>query len=263
MKKTMIAAVVSALTLSAFAGTSTPAGFTDDFDAALATSKKSGKTVYAVFSGSDWCYWCKVLEKDYLSKKEFTDEASKHFELVYIDSPRDKSKLSPKAAERNPGLTRKYGIRGFPSVKFISADGKASDASRPGKGVTPKAYAESLAKEVKLRPLIDKHVTPLADELDETLNPLFSELRKIGNPFRGEDEGKQRAAYKKSTAVLKKVLNKMKTMRAKIAKAKVPGEISYEKDRLLRRLDSNIKHIGRASEMSFDEAKKAYAPKAK
>ena len=53
-----------------FAKTSTPDGFIDDFDMALESAKKSGKTVLAVFSGSDWCYWCKVLEKDYLSKKE-------------------------------------------------------------------------------------------------------------------------------------------------------------------------------------------------
>ncbi len=259
MRKTMMTAVLSAFALSALAGTSTPAGFTDDLDAALAAAKKSGKTVYVVFSGSDWCYWCKVLEKDYLSKKEFTQEASKYFELVYIDSPRDKSKLSEKAAKRNPELTRKYGIRGFPTVKFISADGKASKASRPGNGATPKAYAQSLAKELKLRPLIDKHITPLSDELNELMKPYYGKLVAIGNPFSQKGEDKQRAAYEKSVAVLKEILESMKVLSAKIEKTKVPAEIEHEKKQLLSTLRSNIDGMSRACGMSFSEAKKAHA----
>ena len=99
--------IAAAMSLSIMAATSTPEGFTDDLDAAIAASKKSGKTVYAVFSGSDWCYWCKVLEQGYLSKKDFVKEASKKLELVFIDSPRDKSMLSDKARENNPALVKK------------------------------------------------------------------------------------------------------------------------------------------------------------
>ena len=141
--------IAAAMSLSIMAATSTPEGFTDDLDAAIAASKKSGKTVYAVFSGSDWCYWCKVLEQGYLSKKDFVKEASKKLELVFIDSPRDKSMLSDKARENNPALVKKYGIRGFPTVMFISQDGSGAKASRPAKNVSPKEYAKQLAKEAK------------------------------------------------------------------------------------------------------------------
>ena len=137
------------MSLSIRAATSTPEGFTDDLDAAIAASKKSGKTVYAVFSGSDWCYWCKVLEQGYLSKKDFVKEASKKLELVFIDSPRDKSMLSDKARENNPALVKKYGIRGYPTVMFIAQDGSGAKASRPAKNVSPKEYAKQLAKEAK------------------------------------------------------------------------------------------------------------------
>ena len=141
--------IAAAMSLSIMAATSTPEGFTDDLDAAIAASKKSGKTVYAVFSGSDWCYWCKVLEQGYLSKKDFVKEASKKLELVFIDTPRDKSVLSDKARENNPALVKKYGIRGFPTVMFIAQDGSATKASRPAKNVSPKEYAKQLAKEAK------------------------------------------------------------------------------------------------------------------
>ena len=141
--------IAAAMSLSIMAATSTPEGFTDDLDAAIAASKKSGKTVYAVFSGSDWCYWCKVLEQGYLSKKDFVKEASKKLELVFIDSPRDKSMLSDKARENNPALVKKYGIRGYPTVMFIAQDGSGAKASRPAKNISPKEYAKQLAKEAK------------------------------------------------------------------------------------------------------------------
>jgi thioredoxin-related protein len=149
MKKSLLTMIAAAMSLSIMAATSTPEGFTDDLDAAIAASKKSGKTVYAVFSGSDWCYWCKVLEQGYLSKKDFVKEASKKLELVFIDSPRDKSMLSDKARENNPALVKKYGIRGYPTVMFIAQDGSGAKASRPAKNVSSKEYAKQLAKEAK------------------------------------------------------------------------------------------------------------------
>ena len=147
MKKSLLTMIAAAISLCTMAATSTPEGFTDDLDAAIAASKKSGKTVYAVFSGSDWCYWCKVLEEGYLSKKDFVKEASKKLELVFIDTPRDKSVLSEKARENNPALVKKYGIRGFPTVMFIAQDGSGAKASRPAKNISPKEYAKQLAKE--------------------------------------------------------------------------------------------------------------------
>lgn len=147
MRKTILSLVVSAFALCVCAATSTPEGFTDDLDAAIAASKKSGKTVYAVFSGSDWCYWCKVLDEGYLSKKDFVKEASKKLELVFIDRPKDKSRLSESAQKNNPALLKKYAIRGFPTVMFIAADGTGEKAPRPGKGMSPKDYAKQLAKE--------------------------------------------------------------------------------------------------------------------
>lgn len=146
MKKTIFLIAVSAFALCACAATSTPKGFTDDLDAAIAASKASGKTVYAVFSGSDWCYWCKVLEEGYLSKEDFVNEASKKLELVFIDRPRDMSRLSENAQKNNPALLKKYAIRGFPTVMFIATDGTGEKAPRPEKGLSPEDYAKQLAK---------------------------------------------------------------------------------------------------------------------
>lgn len=163
-KKARVAAGMLGLAFCAAAGTvgkSTPAGFTDDFAAACAEAAKSGKHIVAVFSGSDWCHWCKVLERDYLSKKAFVDEAKKDFVLLFIDSPQDMSALSDAAKRQNAGLVAKYGIHGFPTVKILDAAGAEIGEARLQGDVTPKAYAEQLRREVKEGPLAKRHLAPL------------------------------------------------------------------------------------------------------
>ena len=92
------------------AKSSTPRGFTDNLDEALAKAKAEGKLVYACFSGSDWCYWCKKLEKE-------------DYVLVFIDSPENQALLSDHAKAENEKLTKKYGIRGFPTALILDGDG--------------------------------------------------------------------------------------------------------------------------------------------
>ena len=103
--------------------TSTPAGFTDNLDEALAKAKAEGKLVYACFSGSDWCYWCKKLEKEVLSDPLFVAGVMDDYVLVFIDSPENKALLSDRAKAENEKLTKKYGIRGFPTALILDGDG--------------------------------------------------------------------------------------------------------------------------------------------
>ena len=108
-------------------GTSTPAGFTDNLDEALAKAKAEGKLVYACFSGSDWCHWCKKLEKEVLSDPLFVAGVMDDYVLVFIDSPQNKAVLSDHAKAENEKLTKKYGIRGFPTALILDGDGKKVD----------------------------------------------------------------------------------------------------------------------------------------
>ena len=111
--------------------TSTPAGWTDDFEAAKKQAAAENKLLLVDFSGSDWCVWCKKLDKEVFAKPEFLKGVKKDFVLVMIDSPRDKSLLSETAARNNERLVKDYKIRGFPTVKILKADGRILDASSP------------------------------------------------------------------------------------------------------------------------------------
>ena len=61
MKKTMLGTIAAAFAATVLAATSTPQGFTDNLDEALKSAKANKRYVVAVFSGSDWCGWCKKL----------------------------------------------------------------------------------------------------------------------------------------------------------------------------------------------------------
>lgn len=142
-------AALAAIAVSVCAFGANPPGFTDDYDAALKRAAAEKKVVFAVFSGSDWCKWCMLLESQFLVKKEFTAAVKKDLVCLYIDSPRDKSRLSEKARTQNPKLVRKYGINQYPSVMFIDADGnKIADAEVP-KTVDPGAWGKALVAAAK------------------------------------------------------------------------------------------------------------------
>ena len=134
-----IVGLVFAAVAAVAAETSTPKGFTDDLDAAMQRAKENGHNILAVFSGSDWCIWCKRLEKEILSKDAFIQTATNAYELVFIDNPMDEKVLSETGRKNNRRLTEKYGVQGFPTVLILDADGEVVTQSGYRK-VAPQDY---------------------------------------------------------------------------------------------------------------------------
>ena len=143
--KTLLAAMIAVIAGITSAATSTPAGWTDDFEAAKKQAATENKLLLVDFSGSDWCGWCKKLDKEVFAKPEFLKDAKKDFVLVMVDSPSDKKLLSEKAAEQNPKLVKKYEVHGFPTVLIMDADGTVLDKTGYRNG-GPEKYLEHLAE---------------------------------------------------------------------------------------------------------------------
>lgn len=97
-------------------------GWHTSYDKAIAESKKTGKPILADFTGSDWCYWCKVLDKEVFETSEFKTWAKKNVVLLYLDYPQAK-KLSPELTKQNEKLAEKFKIRGYPTVLVINSKG--------------------------------------------------------------------------------------------------------------------------------------------
>ncbi len=99
------------------------ADWTTDFTRAQALAKTEHKLLLLDFTGSDWCGWCQVMEKEIFSQPAFEDYARKNLVLVRLDFPRAKP-LSAEVKLQNRTLAQKFGIRGFPTIVMLDGDGK-------------------------------------------------------------------------------------------------------------------------------------------
>ncbi|MGC6488991.1 MAG: thioredoxin family protein [Planctomycetota bacterium] len=95
-----------------------------DFAAAKARAKAEKKDLLVDFTGSDWCGWCIKLDNEVFSKEAFRAEAPKHFVLVKLDYPRDKSILTEEIIKQNEALQATYAIQGFPTILLMTDEGR-------------------------------------------------------------------------------------------------------------------------------------------
>ncbi|MBK7998419.1 MAG: thioredoxin family protein [Verrucomicrobia bacterium] len=122
MKSFVLAAFafLAAVVLQAAAAEST---WTTDFPAAQALAKKENKLVVMNFTGSDWCSWCKKLQKEVFGTKEFGAYAKEKLVLVEVDFPNGK-KQTEALKKANDALQEKFKAEGFPTIVVLNGDGK-------------------------------------------------------------------------------------------------------------------------------------------
>ena len=125
---------------------SVPKGWGEDFKAAQKQAEKEGKYMLLAFSGSDWCGWCVKMDREIYSDKKFVRQAKRDFVLVMIDSPRDKTILSPLAAEQNRDIVRKFGIRGYPCSILAKPDGSEVKRFSGYQSGGPEGFLKQLKK---------------------------------------------------------------------------------------------------------------------
>jgi protein disulfide-isomerase len=116
-----------------------------NYKEAVAESQSSGKPIVLFFTGSDWCMWCKKLDKEVFQTQEFNDLAGNKFVFVEVDFPHS-SQQAPDVVKQNDDLLKKYQIQGYPTVIILDAKSQrqiGSTGYKPGGG---KAYAEHLSQ---------------------------------------------------------------------------------------------------------------------
>ena len=115
-----------------------------NYEKALQESKATSKPILLFFTGSDWCGWCKKLEKEVFDTPEFTQSIGDKMIFVVLDYPMKKS-LDSKTYEQNQRLKKHYSIKSYPTVILINGneDLIGSTGYRSGGG---KKYAQHLMK---------------------------------------------------------------------------------------------------------------------
>ena len=123
-----IACLASLLSLAALAADkpategAVPGQWTMDFDAARKVAAEKKLPLLINFTGSDWCGWCKKMQAETLSKKEFIAFASSNLILVEVDFPN--APQPPAVHQANDALKDKFKVRGFPGFVLVNAKGE-------------------------------------------------------------------------------------------------------------------------------------------
>ena len=115
------------------------------FDDALKKAAAEHKRVLLDFSGSDWCHWCQVMEREVLSTPEFKNYADRHLVVVLVDFPAQ-TRLPESQQAQNNSLKNRYHIEGFPTFIVVSPEGRELDrvvGYMPG---GPQAFLSRLQK---------------------------------------------------------------------------------------------------------------------
>ena len=123
----------------------TPAGWLDNFTAAVGKSKADRKPILALFTGSDWCPPCQNLEKNILLQPAFKEFAKKHLVTLFLDFPRE-AKLDDGVKKQNDSLASKFSVEAYPTILILSSDGQKELWKQVG--YTP-LFLEQLQEAVK------------------------------------------------------------------------------------------------------------------
>jgi len=119
-----------------------------DFKKASSVANASGKYILLDFSGSDWCGWCIKLEKEVFSQDAFKNFARKNLVCVLVDFPR-RIEQTREQKQQNWNLAAKYGIKGYPTIIILSADGELVSKTGYLQG-GPEKYVQHLNKIIEM-----------------------------------------------------------------------------------------------------------------
>lgn len=153
-------------------------GWLDSFEQAKKEAAAFKQPIFAFFTGSDWCGWCIKLRKEALDTKAFETFAADNLILFEADFPRGK-KLPEKVKRQNGELADQYGVRGYPTVYLLDAEGKKLGTTGYQEG-----GAEAYVKHLK--ELLDKAGVKTVDKPAAGKAPSAYDKMKAGKEAKAE-----------------------------------------------------------------------------
>lgn len=121
-------------------------GWLTSYDQAQKEAQSKHRLLLMDFTGSDWCGWCIMLDKEVFSQPEFKEYASKNLVLLELDFPRQRQ-VPAETMAQNQRLAMQYQIQGFPTVVVLDSSGKQVGAI----GYTPGGPQAFIAQLERLR----------------------------------------------------------------------------------------------------------------
>lgn len=101
---------------------STQLPWASSYEQAIEQARMTHQSIVLLFTGSDWCHWCKILEQDFISNSHFAQALRGEFLFVRVELPRSHS-LPPQVIENNRLLRKRYDVSGLPTLVVLDAQG--------------------------------------------------------------------------------------------------------------------------------------------
>jgi thiol-disulfide isomerase/thioredoxin len=168
----------------------TPGAWTMDLEAAQKLAKEKDLPLLLNFTGSDWCGWCKLMDKSVFAEEAWKTYAAQKLVLVTLDFPRDKSIVPEKFVARNRELSEKFGVQGYPTYVVLDADG-TTELGRLGAGrdKTPRSFQDEVNGLLRFRaPEVEAFAAKLEPAQAEAYKQLVSSLRETRKQLSQEKE---------------------------------------------------------------------------
>lgn len=173
--------------------------WTMDFKAAQKLSEEKNLPMFVNFTGSDWCGWCKLMDKQVFSQQAWQDYAKDALVLVWIDFPQDASLVPEEIKPQNEALKGSFQIQGYPTYVIVSAAGERLGTLGASRKITP----EEFIVKVKDQLLTDDEVVKLLEK-EESLT--YAKLVAEKNELMAKAD----AWAKTANAQAKEIFEKMK-----------------------------------------------------
>lgn len=127
--------IITLFLIGGFASQAQELKWYTDVKEAITVSNTVHKPMLMFFTGSDWCGWCIRLQNEVLKTPEFKKWATDNVVLVELDYPR-RTPQTPEIKNQNDELQQAFGIQGFPTIFFTSAESKDGKVNFKGLGQT-------------------------------------------------------------------------------------------------------------------------------
>jgi thioredoxin-related protein len=177
--------------------------WTMDFDAAKKLAKEKDLPILLNFTGSDWCGWCKLMDKNVFSTEEWKAYATQNIVTVFIDFPKDKTLVPEKFVERNETLSKKFSVRGYPSYILLASDGeKQIGQLGASRSATPKSFILDIQKQIDWPKKIAKLPPKDKAEYDKVMTDVEMVQKEMQawletKPKKNEENDKKHASFVK------------------------------------------------------------------
>lgn len=156
-----------------------PGEWTMDFDAAKALAEKTGRPLLLNFTGSDWCGWCRLMEKQVFSQDAWQAYAKEKFILVWLDFPQNKALVPEAFGMRNQQLLKEFEVGGFPTFILLDADGQTRlGQAGAARDITPEQFIATLEDILRTS---DKAIAALKEKLTDEQKKAIDEAQADRN----------------------------------------------------------------------------------